>query len=65
MDDKLQKELFRKRLEEQINKVPEHVQNGSVQTTREWMKRREAAVKVLKKPGSTVAQLMAAISSIE
>jgi len=65
MDDKMQRELFRKRLEEQINKVPLHVQHGSVQTTREWMRRRDAAVKLLKKPGVTVAQLMAAISSIE
>lgn len=65
MDDKLQKELFRKKLEEQINKVPERIANGSVQATREWVKRRDAALKVMKKPGSTVSQLMAAISSIE
>lgn len=65
MDDKLQKELFRKKLEERINKVPERVQNGSVQATREWMKKRDAALKILKKPGSTVPQLMAALSSIE
>ena len=65
MDDKLQKELFRQKLAEQINKVPLHVQHGSIQTTREWMKRRDAAAKVLKKPGSTVSQLMAAIASIQ
>lgn len=65
MDEKLQKELFRKKLEERINKVPERIANGSIQATREWVKRRDAALKVLKKPGSTVTQLMAAIASIE
>lgn len=65
MDDKLQKELFRRKLEEQINKVPLRVQHGSIQVTREWVKRRDAAAKMLKKPGATVAQLMAAIASIE
>ena len=65
MDDKLQRELFRKKLEERINKVPERIANGSIQDTREWMRKRDAALKILKKPGSTVPQLLAAISSIE
>lgn len=61
----MQKELFRKKLEEQINKVPERVQHGSIQVTREWVKKRDAALKILKKPGSTVPQLMAALASIQ
>lgn len=65
MDDKTQKELFRKKLGEQINKVPLRVQHGSIQTTREWVKKRDAAAKLLKKPGATVPQLMAALASIE
>lgn len=65
MDDKLQKELFRKKLEERINKVPERIANGSIQATRDWVKKRDAAMKLMKKPGATVPQLMAAISSIE
>ena len=65
MDDKMQKELFRKKLEERINKVPERVRNGSIQVTREWMKRRDEAVKLVRKPGATVAQFMSAISNLE
>ena len=65
MDEKLQRELFRKKLEERMNKVPERIQNGSIQATREWVKRRADAAKLLKKPGATVAQLISAISSLE
>ena len=65
MDDKMQKELFRKKLEERINKVPDRVRNGSIQATREWMKRRDEAVKLVKKPGTTVAQFISAISNLE
>ena len=65
MDDKQQKELFRKKLEGVINKVPERVRNGSIQATREWVKRRDEAAKLLKKPGATVSQLMSAITNLE
>jgi hypothetical protein len=65
MDDKMQKELFRKKLEEQINKVPLRVQNGSIQATRDWMRQRDHASKLLKKPGATVTQLMTALDSIQ
>lgn len=65
MDDKTQRELFRKKLEEQINKVPDHIRNGSVQATRSWMKQRDAAAKLMKKPNATVAQLMSALQSIQ
>jgi hypothetical protein len=65
MDDKMQKELFRKKLEEQINKVPLRVQNGSIQATRDWVRQRDYASKLLKKPGATVTQLMTALDSIQ
>jgi hypothetical protein len=65
MDDKMQKELFRKKLEEQINKVPLRVQNGSIQATRDWVRQRDHASKLLKKPGATVTQLMTALDSIQ
>jgi len=65
MDDKTQRELFRRKLEEQINKVPLRVQNGSVQATRDWMRQRDHASKLLKKPGATVTQLMSAFDSIK
>lgn len=65
MDEKQQRELFRNKLAERINKVPERVQNGSIQATREWMKRRDEAAKLLKKPGVSVSQLISAISSLE
>lgn len=65
MDEKQTKEIYRQRIAEQINKVPIRVQHGSIQVTREWMKRRDAAAKLMKKPGATLSQLMAALQSIE
>jgi hypothetical protein len=65
MDDKMQKELFRKKLEEQINKVPPRVRDGSIQATRDWVRQRDYASKLLKKPGATVTQLMTALDSIQ
>lgn len=61
----MQKELFRKKLEEAINKVPPRIANGSIQATRNWARDRDQAVKLLKKPGATVTQLMSAIQSLE
>lgn len=63
--DAMQREIFRRRLEEQINKVPERILNSSIQATRSWMRQRDEAVKLLKKPNATVAQLIAAIQSIQ
>lgn len=65
MDDKQQRELFRKKLESVINKVPDRIRDGSIQATREWVKRRDEAAKLLKKPGATVSQLMSAITNLE
>lgn len=61
----MQKEIFRKKLEEAINKVPPRIANGSIQATRNWVRDRDQAVKLLKKPGATVTQLMSAIQSLE
>ena len=65
MEDKTQKELFRKKLEAVINKVPPRIANGSIQATRDWVRNRDQAVKLLKKPGATVTQLMPAIQTLE
>ncbi len=65
MEDKTQKELFRKKLEAVINKVPPRIANGSIQATRDWVRNRDQAVKLLKKPGATVTQLMSAIQTLE
>jgi len=65
MEDKNTREIYRQRLQEQIDKVPERVRNGSIQVTRDWMRQRERAMKVLKKSGSTVTELMTALQSIQ
>jgi hypothetical protein len=46
------------------NKVPQEVMGGSVQTTRKWLKAREQALKLIKKPGVTSAELMGAMPSL-
>ena len=57
------------RLKSQIrtaaNTVPQDVVNGSVQRTREWLKARDAALKLTKKPGVTSAQLMGALNTLK
>lgn len=57
------------RLQEQLralcNKPPERVINGSIQATRLWMSRREAAWKLLNKRTVTAHELMSAISALE
>lgn len=65
MDDPQTLALLRKQLGEQINKVPESVRNGSIQTTRSWVAQRNEAQKLLKKPNATATQLMSAINSIK
>lgn len=56
---------LRQRLREQVNKVPQSIASGSIQATRQWVKQREAAVKVLNNPRSTATQLLSAIESIK
>lgn len=65
MDDPQTVAMLRKQLREQINKVPESVRSGSIQTTRSWVAQRNEAMKVLNKPNSTATQLMSAINSIK
>ena len=65
MDDKQTQEIYRQRLAQAINKVPERIASGSVQATRNWIKQRESAEKLLKKPNATVQQLMSALQSIQ
>ena len=63
--DKDQVVLFKARLREIINKVPDRVKSGSVQTTRDWLEKRAAAEKMLKRPGVTATQLMGIINSLQ
>jgi hypothetical protein len=57
------------RLSEQIrlvaNRVPGDVINGSIQQTRQWLKARDLALKLTKKPGVTSAQLLGALSTLK
>jgi hypothetical protein len=48
-----------------VNKVPQGIQNASVQATRAWLERRNGALKVLKKPNATETELRSALSSIQ
>lgn len=63
-DDPRTIEALRQRLQRAVNRVPERVQNGSVQATREWMDRREEAVRLLKK-NPTATQLLSMLGSLE
>lgn len=65
METKEEREIFRRRLEQALSKVPTRIANGSIQETRAWMRNRDAAAKLVKKPGATVAQLLSAITSLE
>lgn len=65
MDETELKEDLRKRLSAAINKVPERINSGSVQDTREWVRKRNESAKFLKKSNATVAQLMAAIENVK
>jgi len=47
------------------NKVPQDVINGSIQRTKEWLKARDSALKLTKKPGVTSAQLMGALNTLK
>lgn len=56
---------LRQELQAKMNKVPDAVRNGSVQTVRNWMRIRTDAEKVLKKKSVTAAELIGAISRLE
>ncbi len=65
MNDKEQLEHFRQKLRDRMNRVPEKVSSGTVQMTRSWMANRARAEKLVKKTNVAVAELMAAIASLE
>ncbi len=56
---------LREELLKLCNKPPESVINGSVQATRSWMSKRQAAVKLVTKQGVTAGELLSAISSMK
>lgn len=60
-----QTERQRERLREIINKVPDKVANGSIQATREWLRIRAQAEKLLKNPRATATQLMGMVSQLQ
>jgi hypothetical protein len=64
-DDKEVIETYRRRLQERMNKVPERVNNGGIETTRNWMEARKRAEKLLKRRDATATQLISSISALE
>jgi hypothetical protein len=65
MDEQELKQSLRSQLSAAINKVPERINSGSVQDTRDWIRKRNDAAKILKKTNATVPQLMSAIESVK
>lgn len=63
--DDQQVQRLRRELQDKLNKVPDHVRNGSVQTVKNWMRVRDESSKTLKKRNATSAELMGAISRLE
>lgn len=63
--DVQQMQRLQQELREKMNRVPDHVRNGSVQAVRNWMRLREDATKIAKKKGVTAAELAGAISRLE
>ena len=63
--DKDQLERIKEQLEQQINKVPVRVRSGSIQVTREWMRDRDEAVKMLRKTNVGAPALLAMISRLQ
>lgn len=62
--DVQQIERLRQELQAKLNKVPDHVRDGSVQAVRHWMSLREDAAKVAKKKNVSASELMGAISRL-
>jgi len=58
-------ERLRVQIRQACNTVPQDVINGSIQRTREWLKSRDNAIKLAKKPGVTSAQLMGALNTLK
>ncbi len=64
-DDKEVIETYKSRLRERMNKVPQRVNNGGIETTRTWMEARKRAEKLLKRRDATATQLISAIGELE
>jgi ribosomal protein L17 len=58
-------ETYKQRLALAMNKVPQRVNNGSIETTRAWLESRKRAEKLLKKRDATATQLISAIGELE
>lgn len=58
-------ESLKDQLMRACNTVPERVRNGSIQTTRQWLDARQAAVKLVKKPGVTAHELLGALNTVK
>lgn len=56
---------LRAELQIQINKVPQRIQQGSINATRAWMAARQHAIKVLKKKSASSSDLQSALNSIQ
>ena len=63
--EKEQVDIQRQRLREVMDKVPSKVASGSVQATREWLRIRAQAEKLVKNPRATATQLMGLISQLQ
>lgn len=57
-------ERLRVQIQRAANTVPQDVINGSIQRTQQWLKARDLALKLSKKPGVTSAQLMGALNTL-
>ena len=57
-------ERLRVQIQRAANTVPQEVINGSIQRTQQWLKARDLALKLSKKPGVTSAQLMGALNTL-
>lgn len=58
-------ERLREQIQSAANSVPQDVINGSIQRTQQWLKARDLALKLTRKPGVTPAQLMGALTTLK
>lgn len=57
--------MYKEKLRALINKVPDRVRNGSINTTRDWLEKRATAEKMLNRPGVTATQLLGMINQLQ
>jgi hypothetical protein len=63
--EKEQADIQRARLREVMNKVPDKIASGSIQATREWLRLRAQAEKLVKNPRATATQLLGMIGQLQ